>query len=413
MKILFSLGKIFVSDFLKPHEQPRCEPVDMTLMLDDNGAVRLEKLAPKESMWGKYWYRSSISQIMKDQLKDIITSTLDVFKLQDGEIWCDIAGNDGYMLSQVPSRLTRINIDPADDTFRIESEKHCDLVIQDYFSSEVFRKSKFGNVKAKVISVISMFYDLDEPGKFLDDVNEILDNDGLFILQLSYTPLMLEQLEFSNICHEHTYYYSLFNIKRLLENHGFRIMDVQLNNTNAGSFRLHVMKHSANIGKYASQTHRDVCNFRISSLLSYEKTLKLDEVETWTNFYNRIMELKEKTIGFIKQAKAEGKTIMGYGASTKFNTLLQVFSLDSNLIIAIAERSPAKYGTRTIGSNIPIISESEMRERQPDYLLIGPFQFLSEFIDREKEYLQKGGKFIVLLPSFQIIGMSTTPTLKG
>lgn len=403
MKKLFSLGELYVSDFLKPDEEPRCGPVDMTLMLDENGAVRLEKMAPKDSMWGKYWYRSSISQTMKDQLKDVVDSALSVFKVEDGQIWTDIAGNDGYMLSQVPSNMIRINIDPADDTFRVESEKRCDLVIQDYFSADVFKVSQYGDRKSKVISVISMFYDLEEPGKFLDDVYEILDDNGLFILQLSYTPLMLEQLEFSNLCHEHCYYYSLFNIKNLLENHGFKIMDAQLNNTNAGSFRLHIMKKDADIKKYGSHTHRDVCNFRIASLLEYERTLGLDKEETWHDFHSRIMALKKRTLDFILEEKKKGKTIMGYGASTKFNTTLQVFGLDSTLITAIAERSPAKYGTRTVGTDIPIISEDEMRQRHPDYLLIGPFQFLSEFIEREKEYLQKGGKFIVLLPKFEII----------
>ena len=403
MKELFTLGKLYPSDFLKPDESPRCEPVEMKMMLDDNGIARLEKSAPSEVMWGKYWYRSSISGTMKKQLKDIVDSTLSVIKLEDESIWVDIAGNDGYMLSQVPSHLTRINIDPADDSFRLEAEKNCDLVIQDYFSAEVFKKSKYGHRKAKVISVISMFYDLADPDTFLDGVNEILDDDGLFVLQLSYTPLMLAQLEFTNICHEHLYYYSLFNIKPLLEKHGFQIMDVQLNDTNAGSFRLQVMKKDADITKFSSVTHRDVCNFRIASLLLYEKSLKLDEVETWMEFFNRINGLKKRTVDFIKAEKLRGKVIMGYGASTKGNTLLNYFGLDNTLITAIAERSPAKYGTRTIGTNIPIISENEARRMKPDYLLILPFHFLNEFIERESEYLKGGGKFIVPCPSFQII----------
>lgn len=404
MKELFSLGKLYVSDFLKPDEQPRCAQVEMKLMLDENGAVRLEKMAPKDSMWGKYWYRSSISSTMRQQLKDVVDSALSVFKLNDGDVWCDVAGNDGYMMSQVPSNIIRINIDPADDTFKVESEKHCDLVIQDYFSAEAFGKSKFGDKKVNVISCVSMFYDLEEPGKFLDDIYKVLEQDGLFILQMSYTPLMLSQLEFSNICHEHCYYYSFFNIKNLLYKHGFKVMDVQLNNTNAGSFRMHIMKDVGNKNKYASQTYRDVCDFRMESLLSHERTLQLDEVHTWRNFHDRIIKLKEKTLSFIRQAKKEGKTIMAYGASTKFNTLLQTFGITSEMIDAIAERSPAKYGMRAIGSNIPIISEHEMRSAQPDYLIIGPFQFLSEFIEREKEYLQKGGKFVVLMPKFEIIG---------
>lgn len=403
-KELFSLGKLYPSDFLKPDEQPRCQPVELKLIMDEDGVVCLEKSAPKEVMWGeKYWYRSSISSTMQGQLRDVVKSTLEVIKVQDGDIWCDIAGNDGYMLSQVPRSLIRINIDPANDTFRLEAEKRCDLVIQDYFSADVYKNSKFGKQKAKIVSVISMFYDLSDPDTFLDDVYEIMDNNGLLVIQLSYTPLMLKQLEFSNICHEHLRYYSFFNLKKLLEKHNFKVMDVQLNNTNAGSFRLHITKQSADITKYASHTHRDVCEFRIASLLEYEKSLKLDSVETWINFYQRIIQLKDKTVSFIKEQKNKGKIVMAYGASTKGNTLLAVFGLDNNLITAIADRSPAKFGLRTVGTNIPIISEEEMRKIHPDFLLILPFHFLNEFIEREAEYLEKGGKFIVPLPKFQII----------
>lgn len=404
MTELFSLGKLYPSDFLRAEEQPRCNPVELKLILDKNGTARLDAQPPAHTMWGKYWYRSSISETMKRQLVDVVDSVKSAIKLHDGDLWIDIGGNDSYMLSQAPQFITKINIDPCDDSFRIEAEKHCDLVIQDYFSADVFKKSKFGNVKAKVISCISMFYDLSDPGKFLDDAYEILDDNGLFVIQLSYTPLMLEQMEFTNICHEHMYYYSLFNIKALLERHNFKIMDVSLNNTNAGSFRLHIIKTKANENLYSSQTNRDVCKFRINSLLHYEKTLKLDEEETWISFYNKIEELKTRTMQFIRSAKSDGKIIMGYGASTKFNTLAQFFGLNKDLISAIAERSPAKYGTRTIGSNIPIISESEMRIQQPDYLLIGPFHFLEEFMEREKEFLTAGGKFIITMPIFQIIG---------
>jgi hypothetical protein len=405
MQELFSLGKLYPSDFLKPEEQPRCEPVEMKMMLDENGTARLEKTAPPEAMWGKYWYRSSISETMRKQLRDVVDSVLDVMKLDERHLmWCDLAGNDGYLLSQVPESFIRINIDPADDSFRLEAEKHCDLVIQDYFSADVFKKSKFGKLKAKVVTCISMFYDLSDPDTFLEDVKEVMDDNGLFVLQLSYTPLMLEQLEFSNICHEHLFYYSLFNIKKLLEKHGFKIMDVSLNDTNAGSFRLHVMKKIGDEKLFGSHTHRDVCNFRMAGLLSYEKTLRVDEADTWLDFFKRINELKTKTVDFIKEQKSLGKSVFAYGASTKGNSLLQFFNLDSTLITAIAERSPQKFGTRTIGSNIPIISEDEMRKKSPDFLLILPFHFLNEFIEREKEYLDNGGQFIVPLPVFQIIG---------
>jgi hypothetical protein len=214
---------------------------------------------------------------------------------------------------------------------------------------------------------------------------------------------MIEQLEFSNLCHEHYAYYSFFNIKPLLEKHGFRVMDVSLNNTNAGSFRLFVMKENADITQFGSQTYRDVCDFRIKSLLTYEATLKLDESETWVDLYNRINILKMQTYKFIKAEKEKGKVIMGYGASTKFNTTLQYFGLTNELITAIAERSPAKYGLKCVGSNIPIISEDKMRELKPDYLLVGPAHFISEFMEREAELRKSGTKFIVTMPKFEII----------
>ena len=408
MKELFSLGELYPSDFLKPGEPPRCPPVEIKLMLDDNGAVRLKNTAPENTMWGKYWYRSSMNSTMKIQLKDIVDSVINLNISPKNGLWVDIASNDGFLLCCVPDLMLKIGIDPAEDSFRIECERHADLVIQDYFSADGYKKTIYGDKKPNVITAISMFYDLDEPQKFLHDVYEILDNDGLFVLQLSYTPLMLIQMAFDNICHEHLWYYSLFNIKSLIENAGFKIMDCQLNDTNAGSFRIFIMKKSANLKLFSTQAYRDVCEFRINSLLHYEKTLRLDDAQTWINFYLRIESLKKQTTDFIKKEKAKGKVIMGYGASTKGNTLLQYFGLDSSLITAIADRSTYKIGLHTIETNIPIISEDDMRKANPDYLLILPWHFIKEFCEREKKYLQNGGKFIVPCPTFEIIQNENT-----
>lgn len=405
MTELFSLGNLYVSDFLKEGEAPRHPQAEMKLVLDENGTAMLETTPPPDSMWGKYWYRSSISGIMKEQLKDVVTSTVRLIKKpQNLPVWVDVAGNDGYLLSQVPHNYIKVNVDPAEDSFVKESEQHANIVIQDYFSAEAYKNSLSGHMKAAVITCISMFYDLTEPGKFLDDVHEILDDDGLFCLQMSYTPLMLQQMEFGNICHEHKYYYSLFNMKILLEKHNFKIMDCSLNDTNGGSFRIYAMKKDADITKFSSSPHRDVCNFRIASLLDYEKTLKLDKKETWTCFYDKINNLGTMILSTIKKIKQEGKIVGAYGASTKGNTVLQYFNLDHNLIDFIAERSEYKFGLRTIGTNIPIISEEEMRKRKPDYLLVLPWHFINEFVEREREFLEAGGKFIVLSPSFRIIG---------
>lgn len=404
MKELFSLGDLFVSDFLKDGEVPRGGRVEMKLLLNEkNGTVRLEKSAPLETMYGKYWYRSGINNTMKLELSSIVDSIKNVLKLKENDVWVDIACNDGTLLGYVPNNLIKIGIDPVDDSFKHESEKVANLIIQDYFSSEVYEKSKFGNLKAKVVTTIAMFYDLENPEKFIKDVHKILDKDGLWVLQLSYTPLMLEQLAFDNICHEHIYYYSLFNLKKMLEENNMMIVDTQLNDTNGGSFRIYCMKKESDTSKFGTQPYRDVCNFRIESLLEYEKKLKLDDQETWFNFYEKINQLKEETVNFIKKEKNKGKKIWGYGASTKGNTLLQYFNLDDSLIDGIAERSIYKFGLKTVGTNIPIYSEDEMRKANPDYLLVLPWHFINEFIERENEFLTNGGKFIVPCPKFKII----------
>jgi hypothetical protein len=404
MKELFTLGELHVSDFLKDGESPAGK-VEMKLLLDDNGSVRLEKSAPLNTMYGKYWYRSGINYTMRNELENIVSSITKVYKLKENDLWVDIASNDGTLLSFVPSNLLTVGIDPCDDSFKIEAEKHADLVIQDYFTASAFKRSKFGHKKAKVITSIAVFYDLEDPGTFIDDVAEIMDDDGLWVMQLSYTPLMIKQMAFDNICHEHIFYYSLFNLKSLLEKHGFQIVDCQLNDINGGSFRVYIMKTIGNTKVFSSQPYRDVCNFRINSLLDHERTLKIDSVETWKNFFEDIELLKKKTVDFIVSEKAKGKKIWGYGASTKGNTLLQYLNLDHTLIDGIAERSTYKWGLKTVGTNIPIFSEAEMRSAKPDYLLVLPWHFINEFVEREAEFLKGGGKFIVPCPTFEIIGL--------
>lgn len=398
---LFTLGELYVSDFIK--NEPRGNKTELKLLLTDDGNVRLEKLAPLDTMFGKYWYRSGINNSMKQELKSIADSILKVKQLKENDIWLDIACNDGTLLSFVPQDLIRIGIDPAEDSYKKESEKYANVIVQDYFSVKSFKATGYGNLKAKVVTSIAMFYDLAQPKPFIKDVYDVLDDDGLWVLQLSYTPLMLEQLAFDNICHEHVFYYSLFNLKKLFNENGFKIVDCQLNDTNGGSFRIYAMKDVGNVRTFGTQPYRDICKFRVDSLLAYENTLHLDSVSTWKEFYRKINDLKEQTVDFIKARKAEGKTIWGYGASTKGNTLLQYFGLDHTLINGIAERSIYKFGLKTVGTNIPIYSEDEMRKAKPDYLLILPWHFINEFCQREIEYLSCGGKFIVPCPKFEII----------
>tara|TARA_Y100000768_G_C23977113_1_gene683630 strand:+ start:981 stop:2219 length:1239 start_codon:yes stop_codon:yes gene_type:complete len=403
-KKLFDLGDLYVSDFIKSEKDARAGKHNMTLVMDDRyGAARLEKSTPIHSMFGKYWYRSGINPYMKKELNQIVESILSVHNLNEGDLWLDIACNDGTLLSYVPNNIKKLGIDPAEDSFFNESSKIADEVIQDFFSLKNYNKSRFKNQKANIITCIAMFYDLDEPLEFLNDVYEVLDKDGLFVLQMSYTPLMIKQMAFDNICHEHVYYWALQSIQKVLNLAKLKVVDVQLNDANGGSFRLYIKKIESDINSFSSAPYRDICKVRIDSLLTWEKNLKIDEEKIWKDFYKSINSLKEETVDFLKKEKSKGKIICGYGASTKGNTLLQYFGIDNKIIDAIAERSPYKFGLKTIGTNIPIKSEDEVRKMNPDYFFVLPWHFISDFVKREDEFLSKGGKFIVPCPKFKII----------
>lgn len=403
MKTLFSLGAIFPSDFLKPDEQPRCEPIELKLVMEDNGLVHLEKTAPKEVMWGKYWYISGATAMMRKELKSVVNSILPLMEFKKGEIWCDIACNEGTLLRNIPKSFIRIGIDPADDTYKKQSEECADFIIQDYFSAECFKKSKYGNRKVKVVTSIAMFYDVDNPTKFISDVSEILEDDGLWVMQLSYSPLMCIQNAFDNIVHEHWAYYNLTCINMLLNNANMKIVDCQFNDANGGSMRVYIMKSNENISKFGTQPYRDVCNYRINSALQYESFNGFNDFSFWEKFYKRICDLKKSVIEFITLEKEKGKIFYCYAASTKGNTFLQYFGLDNSLIDGIFEKHPYKIGLRTVGTNIPIVSDTELNRINPDYIIILAWHFISEFKERESEYLQGGGKFIVTMPSFEII----------
>jgi NDP-4-keto-2,6-dideoxyhexose 3-C-methyltransferase len=403
MKELLNLGDLFISDFVKPNEKPRGGKYELKVVLDENiNAPRLENPPKLGEMFGKYWYRSGVNKTMKNELKEVVNSVLKIKKLKKNDIWVDIASNDGTLLSFLPKKITKIGIDPADDTYKIESEKHGDLIIQDYFSSSLYKNSKYGSKKAKIITCIAMFYDLEDPKKFLNEVFEIIEEDGVFVLQMSYTPLMIKQLAFDNICHEHVWYYSFFNIKKLLESCGFTVFNVELNDVNGGSFRVYSTINS-DLKTIGSQQYRDVSKFKINSILEYEKTLDLNSVDTWKAFFNEIKVLKSTLFNFLSEKKKEGKKVWAYGASTKGNTLLQYFGLDNSLIEGIADRSHYKWGHKTVGTDIPIYSESEMRKQKPDYLLVLPWHFINEFVVRENEFLKNGGTFIVPCPKFELI----------
>ncbi len=395
---LFSIGELYVSDFLKKNEKPKGLPCELELGFDPvSKAVQLTKQPDASLMWGSmYYYRSAVNPAMRGALRDLAERTCkSIPETQKKTVYLDIASNDGYLLSTVDKKkYLCVGIDPSDYP---EAKDNTDVNIQEYFSAKAFIDAGF--TKASRISCAACFYDVDEPEKFLKDVYDILENDGLFTLQISYTPANILQTELGVICHEHLSYYNLTSVKWMTDRVGFVIRDVELNNVNGGSIRLYLQKKDAQ-NNYLTPADRDVCKIRVESLLLWEEQSGFNDPKIYKDFYKQILELKEETVTFIKKVKASGKSVWGYGASTKGNTLLQMFGLDNSLIDGIAEKQEFKWGRHTVGTNIPIYSEAEMRKVQPDYLLILPWFFRDTFIEREKEYLKKGGTMIFPAPHF-------------
>lgn len=400
---LFTLGDLFVSDFVND-EPLNCEKHELKLMYcSESKLVKLSEVVDSNKMYGKYWYRSGINDTMKKQLKDVVESCLYVKPFVKNGLWLDIACNDGTMFKFIPETYKKLGIDPCDNSYLNESKLVADDIVQDYFSFEAYSKSKFAHEKCDVITCIAMFYDLYNPLPFLNDVHKILKDDGIFVIQMSYTPLMAQQLAFDNICHEHAVYYSLHSLQNILNQASFKVVDCELNDVNGSSFRVFCQKDSAPEHFFANAPYRDVANYRLKSILEYENLIGANEKQFYLNFFEKINHLKNNVFNFINKQVKNGKKVWAYGASTKGNTLLQYFNLDNSLIQYAVERSPYKIGLKTVGTNIPIISESEMRINPPDYLLILPWHFVEEFKSREDEFLSKGGKFIVPCPKLEII----------
>jgi SAM-dependent methyltransferase len=395
---MLDLGDLYVSDFLADDEKPRSEPWPLALEMDDDTrVVSLTSQPPPDLMWGRYWYRSGTNETMRNALADVVASITEVRGGNRGR-WLDIACNDGTLLEAVPAGWWRVGVDPAEDSIIEQAKNHADIVHQAPFTGSAGVGSGFD-----VVTCVAMFYDLMDPTRFLSGVRRCLNVDGVFVLQMSYTPLMLEQLAFDNICHEHARYYTFATLRAELRRAGFQVVDVRLNDVNGGSFRVFAMRDDADVTSFGSAPFRDVADFRVQSLLEYEAYSRYNTERPWREFAGRLQRLRSDVRTLIEGEVAAGRTVYGYGASTKGNTLLQYFGLDASLITAIAERQPQKFGLRTVGSDIPIVSEAEARAANPDYMLVLPWHFVTEFRRRESAYLEGGGRFIVPCPTLEVV----------
>jgi NDP-4-keto-2,6-dideoxyhexose 3-C-methyltransferase len=358
---------------------------------DRCGLVQLKQSYDLSEMYGmNYGYRSGLNDSMISHLHSKVQKIMALGVLDTGDLVIDIGSNDATTLRAYPkNRFQLVGIDPTGIKFSTYYPEEIEL-ISEFFSANLVAK-KLAGKKAKVITSFSMFYDLEDPVNFAQEIESSLSDDGIWIFEQSYLPAMLRTNSFDTICHEHLEFYALKQINWIADKAGLKVLDVEFNDVNGGSFSITAAKNNS----------KHVPNFEwLNKILEDEVSLGLDTTLAFDDFKTRVEESRNALLNFLIEAKGSGKKVCGLGASTKGNVLLQYFGITSDLIVSIGEVNPDKFGAFTPGTLIPILSQDEVLKAKPDYIVVLPWHFRDFF---ESMHTLKGSKLVFPLPEFQIV----------
>ena len=391
LKEVLNLGEQYLSSsFVKSNDlvdEATKTRVPLTLLLCDTcGLVQLRETVDRDLMYRSYFYRSGVNPMMRDALADVTRNIKAHSKLKDGDSILDIGCNDGTMLTYFPITMRRIGMDPAQNINRHALDSSI-TIIEDYFSAEKASAANSGG-SFQSVSSVAMFYDLDDPNAFVSEVKSVLAPGGTWCVQLSYLATTMQTMNFYDICHEHLLYYSLRTLKFLMEKHGLKIIDASLNEVNGGSLRFFAVH--ADDSRAASPAFREI--------EKAEESLGLAEPVTYERFNASIQDLKRVTLAFIDAERKNGGLVVGLGASTKGNVLLQYFGITKEQLPVISDRYAEKVGLRTLGTDIRVVSEEEARDMKPSAMLVLIWFFKEELLKRERQYLDDGGKLFFPMP---------------
>ncbi len=367
-------------------------PLDI-VWCPDSGLLQLKQSYSLDEMYGdNYGYRSGLNASMVRHLTNKIKMLERMVSLKSNDLVLDIGSNDATSLKAYTVDCKKVGIDPTGNKFKEFYTDNISL-IPDFFTAQKFHENHPGK-KAKIITSIAMFYDLESPSQFVLDIEDCLADEGIWHFEQSYMPSMLRTNSYDTICHEHLEFYSFKVVHNLLDQCGMRIIDVQMNAINGGSFAVTACKKKAS---YPS--NKPI----IQWMFKQEHEMGLDTPKPFRDFEERVYKHRQNLKELIEALVDDGKKIFGYGASTKGNVLLQFCGLGPQHIPYIAEVNESKYGCFTPGTLIPIISEQEARAMKPDYFFVLPWHFKHNILEREREFLEHGGKFILPLPEIEIV----------
>tara|TARA_Y100000590_G_scaffold182505_1_gene207990 strand:- start:1669 stop:2892 length:1224 start_codon:yes stop_codon:yes gene_type:complete len=389
---LFSFGKISFTGKFPQNKSKNVKKAPLELVICEGcKLVQLKHDYSLKYLYGPdYGYRTGINKTMVEHVRNVTETLIKKTNLRKNDHVLDIASNDGTLLNFYPKITITLGIDPLVNKYK-KNYKNINFKISDFFSKrKILKKTKN---KFKIISALSVFYDLKDPNKFMKDIEKLLETDGIALIEFADLASMIKFNMFDAICHEHITYYSSKIVSEIAKKNNLRVFDIKYNNINGGSAQYYICKensiHKNNIAA-------------LKKILKFEKNLRLEDKKTYKKFFLKVKKIKNKINSFIKKAKLKNKSIHGYGASTKGNVLLQYFDINKKHIDFVADRNPKKFGCYTPGSKIPIISEKKSRKLKPDFYLVLPWHFKKEILERERKTRLKGSKFVFPLPNLEI-----------
>jgi hypothetical protein len=387
---VYSLGQQTLTGIFPPKKNSKITKGNLSMVLCNNcKLLQLEHNFDPNEMYGdNYGYMSSLNKSMISHLKMKALNLKKKYNLKVRDNILDIGSNDGTFLSFFNNKFRLYGCDPT-------IKKFTNLYRKDINQIPLFFSSKhFENKRFNLITSISMFYDLPDPLDFAQQINKILHKNGIWHIELSYMPMMIKNTSYDTICHEHLEYYSLKSLKYLLDMANLKIINLSFNQINGGSIELDITKKKSK--------HKE-CLHLIKWVLESERLNKYNEVKKQKSFFRQCENHKYLLKKLLLTLKKQNKKILGYGASTKGNVLLQYCNINSKILDNIAEVNKFKFDKYTPGTKIKIISEKKAKEKKPDYFLVLPWHFKDHIIKKEQNFLKKGGKLIFPLPDIEIV----------
>jgi hypothetical protein len=390
---VLSLGEIpLANGFLKKEELSQAEekfPLELVFCIAC-GLLQLTQTVPPEQMFSHYAYFTSFSETMLAHGKECVVGLIKDRKLSSSSLVIEIASNDGYLLSNyVNCGIPVLGIEPAANVADVARLRGIDTITE-FFGLDLAHRLMEQGKLADVIHANNVLAHVPDINGFVAGMSALLKDDGLGVIEVPYLRDLVDNVEFDTIYHEHVFYFSLIALKNIFERHGLKIVDAKRLKIHGGSLRIFVAKHLPPLAN-------------VARLLAEEERADLNRPSSLSHLQDTVQKLKRDLVETLRNLKKSGKNIVAYGAAAKGSVLLNYFDIGSDILDFVVDRSTFKHGLFMPGKHLEIFPVEKLLESQADFVLLLAWNLADEIISQQKQYLERGGAFIVPLPQYRIV----------